>query len=123
MNQEIVLALGVGMFTVVVISLVAVILFARARMVSSGNVVIDINGKKSISVPAGDKLLQTLASNDIFLASACGGGGSCAQCKCIVNDGGGLTGQLGQQSLVGLREGVELVGVHIDHAANGAVDL
>ena len=77
------------MFTVVVISLVAVILFARARMVSSGNVVIDINGKKSISVPAGDKLLQTLASNDIFLASACGGGGSCAQCKCIVNDGGG----------------------------------
>lgn len=89
MNQEIVLALGVGMFTVVVISLVAVILFARARMVSSGNVVIDINGKKSISVPAGDKLLQTLASNDIFLASACGGGGSCAQCKCIVNDGGG----------------------------------
>ncbi|WP_339338998.1 NADH:ubiquinone reductase (Na(+)-transporting) subunit F [uncultured Oceanicoccus sp.] len=89
MNPEIVLALGVGMFTVVVISLVAVILFARARMVSSGNVVIDINGKKSISVPAGDKLLQTLASNDIFLASACGGGGSCAQCKCIVNDGGG----------------------------------
>ena len=87
MNQVIVL--GVGMFTVVVISLVAVILFARARMVSSGNVVIEINGKKTISVPAGDKLLQTLASNDIFLASACGGGGSCAQCKCIVNDGGG----------------------------------
>ena len=45
--------------------------------------------RNRISVPAGDKLLQTLASNDIFLASACGGGGSCAQCKCIVNDGGG----------------------------------
>lgn len=87
MNQVIVL--GVGMFTVVVITLVAVILFARARMVSSGNVNIEINGQKTISVPAGDKLLQTLASNDIFLASACGGGGSCAQCKCIVNDGGG----------------------------------
>ncbi len=87
MNQVIVL--GVGMFTVVVLSLVAVILFARARMVSSGNINIEINGKKTISVPAGDKLLQTLASNDIFLASACGGGGSCAQCKCIVSDGGG----------------------------------
>ena len=83
------IGLGVGMFTVVVLSLVAVILFARARMVSSGNINIEINGKKTISVPAGDKLLQTLASNDIFLASACGGGGSCAQCKCIVSDGGG----------------------------------
>ncbi len=87
MNQVIVL--GVGMFTVVVLTLVVVILFARSRMVSSGNVNIEINGQKTISVPAGDKLLQTLASNDIFLASACGGGGSCAQCKCIVSDGGG----------------------------------
>lgn len=87
MNEVIVL--GVGMFTVVVISLVMIILFARARMVSSGNVDIEINGQKTISVAAGDKLLQTLASNDIFLASACGGGGTCAQCKCIVTEGGG----------------------------------
>ncbi len=87
MNEVIVL--GVGMFTVIVISLVAVILLARSRMVSSGNVNIEINGEKTISVPAGDKLLQTLAANDIFLASACGGGGSCAQCKCIISDGGG----------------------------------
>ena len=50
---------------------------------------IEINGEKTISVPAGDKLLQTLANNDLFLASACGGGGSCAQCKCQVFDGGG----------------------------------
>lgn len=87
MNQVIVL--GVGMFTAIVLSLVAVILFARGRMVSSGNINIEINGEKTISVPAGDKLLQTLAANDIFLASACGGGGSCAQCKCIISDGGG----------------------------------
>ena len=87
MNQVIVL--GVGMFTAIVLSLVAVILFARGRMVSSGNINIEINGEKTISVPAGDKLLQTLAANNIFLASACGGGGSCAQCKCIVSDGGG----------------------------------
>jgi Na+-transporting NADH:ubiquinone oxidoreductase subunit F len=87
MNQVIVL--GVGMFTVIVLSLVAVILIARARMVSSGNVNIVINGKKTLSVPAGDKLLQTLAAQNVFLASACGGGGTCAQCKCIISDGGG----------------------------------
>jgi Na+-transporting NADH:ubiquinone oxidoreductase subunit F len=84
-----VIVLGVGMFTVIVLGLVAVILTARARMVSSGNVNIVINGEKTLSVPAGDKLLQTLAANNVFLASACGGGGSCAQCKCIISEGGG----------------------------------
>jgi Na+-transporting NADH:ubiquinone oxidoreductase subunit F len=87
MNEVIVL--GVGMFTVIVISLVAVILIARSRMVSSGAITIEINGEKTISVAAGDKLLQTLAAHDLFLPSACGGGGSCSQCKCIVSDGGG----------------------------------
>jgi Na+-transporting NADH:ubiquinone oxidoreductase subunit F len=84
-----VIILGVTMFTAVVLSLVAVILFARSRLVSSGNVNIEINGEKTITVPAGDKLLGTLGSNGLFLASACGGGGSCAQCKCIVEEGGG----------------------------------
>ncbi len=87
--MNLVIVLGVGMFTAIVLSLVVVILSARAKMVSSGNVNIEINGKKTLSVPAGDKLLQTLAANNVFLASACGGGGSCAQCKCIVTDGGG----------------------------------
>ena len=80
---------GVVMFTTVVLALVAVILIARSRLVATGDVTILINDEKEIQVPAGDKLLQTLSSNDIFLASACGGGGTCAQCKCIVNDGGG----------------------------------
>ena len=83
------ITLGVGMFTAIVLALVLIILFARSRLVSSGNVNIEINGEKTISVPAGDKLLQTLAANDLFLASACGGGGSCAQCKCVISDGGG----------------------------------
>lgn len=83
------ISLGVAMFTGIVLALVLIILFARSRLVSSGDVNIEINGEKTISVPAGDKLLQTLAANDLFLASACGGGGSCAQCKCIVNEGGG----------------------------------
>ena len=82
---------GVGLFTVVVMLLVVVILFARSRLVSSGVVHIEINGapEKSITVPAGGKLLNTLADAGIFLSSACGGGGTCAQCKCQVIDGGG----------------------------------
>ncbi len=84
-----VVVLGVTMFTAIVLSLVAVILVARSRLVSSGDVTIEINGEKTIRVPAGDKLLGTLSNQGIFLASACGGGGSCAQCKCIVTDGGG----------------------------------
>ena len=83
--------LGVGMFTATVLSLVLVILFARSRLVSSGNVTIQINDdpSKAIEVPAGGKLLQTLAGQGVFLASACGGGGTCAQCRCRVTDGGG----------------------------------
>ncbi|HCH24426.1 MAG TPA: NADH:ubiquinone reductase (Na(+)-transporting) subunit F [Oceanospirillaceae bacterium] len=86
-----VVILGVLMFTAVVLTLVAIILVARARLVSSGEVTIEINDDpdKSITVAAGDKLLQTLAGQGIFLASACGGGGTCAQCRCIVSEGGG----------------------------------
>lgn len=89
MNAEIVL--GVVMFTAVVLALVAVILAARSKLVSSGDVTININDDpaKSITVPAGGKLLQTLADKGIFIPSACGGGGTCAQCKCQVLEGGG----------------------------------
>lgn len=87
MNIEIIL--GVVMFTVIVLALVAVILSARAKLVSSGDVSILVNGEKKIVTPAGGKLLQTLSGNGLFLPSACGGGGSCAQCKCIVKSGGG----------------------------------
>jgi len=77
------------MFTAIVLALVVVILSARAKLVNSGDVNISINGEKTLTVPAGDKLLQTLAGNGLFLPSACGGGGSCAQCKCKVETGGG----------------------------------
>ena len=89
MNAEIVL--GVVMFTAVVLALVAVILAARSKLVSSGDVTISINNdpEKSITVAAGGKLLQTLADQGIFIPSACGGGGTCAQCKCEVHSGGG----------------------------------
>jgi Na+-transporting NADH:ubiquinone oxidoreductase subunit F len=82
---------GVSMFTIMVMTLVAIILFARSKLVSSGDVMIQINNDpdRSIKSPAGGKLLTTLADNGVFLSSACGGGGTCAQCKCIVADGGG----------------------------------
>ncbi|MFT7185477.1 MAG: Na+-transporting NADH:ubiquinone oxidoreductase subunit F [Pseudohongiellaceae bacterium] len=89
MNAEIIL--GVVMFTVIVLSLVAIILAARAQLVSSGDVSILVNEDQDslIKTPAGGKLLQTLANEGLFLSSACGGGGTCAQCKCKVLDGGG----------------------------------
>ncbi len=85
------IVLGVFMFTAMVLALVDVILGARAKLVSSGEVKIEINGDpaKTITTAAGDKLLQTLANSGVFLSSACGGGGTCAQCKCQVHDGGG----------------------------------
>ncbi|MFT7470931.1 MAG: Na+-transporting NADH:ubiquinone oxidoreductase subunit F [Kiritimatiellia bacterium] len=82
---------GVALFTTIVMLLVAVILFARSKLVTSGDIRIEINNDpdRSITVPAGGKLLNTLADAGIFLSSACGGGGTCAQCKCQVMDGGG----------------------------------
>lgn len=87
MNIEIIL--GVTLFTAIVLALVFVILGARAKLVSAGDVTIEINGEKTLTVAAGGKLLQTLSNSGVFLASACGGGGTCAQCKCIVKSGGG----------------------------------
>jgi Na+-transporting NADH:ubiquinone oxidoreductase subunit F len=82
---------GVVMFTVVVMALVVIILAARSKLVSSGDIQIEINGdpSKAITVAAGGKLLNTLADAGIYLSSACGGGGTCGQCKCQVVDGGG----------------------------------
>lgn len=87
--MDITIVSGVAMFTGIVLALVVVILSARAKLVNSGDVNIEINGEKTLTVPAGGKLLQTLAEGGLFLPSACGGGGSCAQCKCVVNSGGG----------------------------------
>lgn len=85
------IALGVIMFCLVVVVLVIIILFARSKLVSSENVSIDINNdpEHMIETSAGGKLLNALATKGIFLSSACGGGGSCAQCKCVVKEGGG----------------------------------
>lgn len=81
--------LGVLLFTLIVLALVTMILAARSRLVSSGDVNITINGEKTITVPSGGKLLQTLASAKLFVPSACGGGGTCAQCRVKIHSGGG----------------------------------
>ena len=69
--------------------LVAVILYAKAKLAPSGLVKIDINGQNTIEVEAGSSILTTLSNKKIFLPSACGGGGTCAMCKCQVLAGGG----------------------------------
>ncbi len=83
--------LGVVGFNVIVLLLVFVILLAKARLVASGNVSITINDDpdKSLSVPVGGKLINTLAASKIFVSSACGGGGTCGQCKVTILEGGG----------------------------------
>ncbi|MDJ0992284.1 MAG: NADH:ubiquinone reductase (Na(+)-transporting) subunit F [Dinoroseobacter sp.] len=81
--------LGILLFTLIVLGLVTVIMAARSKLVSTGNVNITINGEKTIAVPAGGKLLQTLAEAKLFVPSACGGGGTCAQCRVRIHSGGG----------------------------------
>ncbi len=81
--------LGVVFFTFIVVALVFVILGAKSKLVAEGNVDILINDEKTIHVPIGSKLLTALADHSLFVSSACGGGGTCAQCRVKVNEGGG----------------------------------
>jgi Na+-transporting NADH:ubiquinone oxidoreductase subunit F len=80
---------SVIVFLIILLLLVFLLLYARAKLTQTGPVKITINGKDVIEVNAGSTLLQTLSENQIFLPSACGGGGTCAMCKCQVLDGGG----------------------------------
>ncbi|NTS77608.1 NADH:ubiquinone reductase (Na(+)-transporting) subunit F [Catenovulum sp. SM1970] len=83
--------LGVSMFTAIVLVLVLVILAAKSKLVSTGDITISINGdpEKAVTAAAGGKLLGVLADKGIFIPSACGGGGTCGQCRVHVHSGGG----------------------------------
>ncbi|MFM2486341.1 NADH:ubiquinone reductase (Na(+)-transporting) subunit F [Celerinatantimonas yamalensis] len=85
------IVLGVAMFTVIVLALVVMILFAKSKLVSAGNVTIEINGDpdKTLIAQPGSKLLGALANSGVFVSSACGGGGSCGQCRVVIREGGG----------------------------------
>ncbi|MCM5664184.1 NADH:ubiquinone reductase (Na(+)-transporting) subunit F [Galbibacter mesophilus] len=76
-------------FLALIFLLVVILLAAKAKLVPSGPVTLKINGEKDVEVSSGGTLLSTLGNNKIFLPSACGGGGTCIQCKCIVEEGGG----------------------------------
>ncbi len=83
------LLIATGIFLLVILLLVVMLLVAKAKLAPSGPVTININGDKDITVNGGSSLLSTLANEKIFLPSACGGGGTCAMCKCRVLEGGG----------------------------------
>ncbi len=81
--------LGVVMFTGIVLALVFIILAARSRLVATGSVDILVNAERTINAKVGSKLLGALADAKLFVASACGGGGTCGQCRVRVLEGGG----------------------------------
>ena len=88
MDTKLILA-SMAVFLIVTLLLVIILLVAKKFLVPSGNVKLTINGDRVLDVASGGTLLNTLAVNGIYLSSACGGKGSCGQCKCQVLDGGG----------------------------------
>ena len=83
------LIVGTLIFLIVIITLVMMLLYAKAKLSPSGPVIITINGEKELSANGGSSLLSTLSEARLFLPSACGGGGTCGMCKCQVIEGGG----------------------------------
>ena len=88
MDINVIIASTVGLF-VITLLLVTMLLVAKEKLLPSGPVKLVINGEKDVEVSSGDTLLTTLGNNKIFLPSACGGGGTCVQCRCQVIEGGG----------------------------------
>lgn len=104
------IVLSVSMFTGIILLLVAIILVARRSLVSTGKIAININNEKDIQIEGGAKLLTALAAEKIFLSSACGGGGTCGQCKVVIDSGGGeiLPTELSHITKRQAREGMRL---------------
>ena len=80
---------SIVVFLALILLLVSILLGAKSKLVPSGPVTININGEENLEVSSGGTLLSTLSDNKLFLPSACGGGGTCVECKCIVKEGGG----------------------------------
>ncbi len=90
MGTGMVIGITVAAFLIIMLVLVSMLLFVKAKLSPAGKITIDINdGEKVLEVDGGGTLLSTLGSNGIFLPSACGGGGTCVQCTCHVLEGGG----------------------------------
>ncbi|MDH6533485.1 NADH:ubiquinone reductase (Na(+)-transporting) subunit F [Parabacteroides sp. 52] len=80
---------GAVIFLVITLILVGALLFAKAKLIPSGNVKVVVNGEKEFEVPMGGTVIGALQGQGIFLSSACGGSGSCGQCRCQIPEGGG----------------------------------
>ncbi|MDR0536832.1 MAG: NADH:ubiquinone reductase (Na(+)-transporting) subunit F [Tannerellaceae bacterium] len=89
MSGGLTIVAGTIAFLLITLILVGALLFAKAKLIPSGNVKMIVNGEKHFTVPLGGTVLSTLQSNGIFLSSACGGSGSCGQCRCQIQEGGG----------------------------------
>lgn len=87
-NELGIVLISIAVFLVVILSLVLILLYARARLTPQGEVHLQVNDKE-FDVKPGDTVLSTLSNQGIFLPSACGGGGTCAMCKCQIHEGGG----------------------------------
>ncbi len=84
-----VMTLSIVAFLVIILLLVAILLYAKAKLLPSGEVKLTINDDRELTIQPGATILGALSENKIFLPSACGGGGTCAMCKCQVFEGGG----------------------------------
>lgn len=102
--------IGVICFLAIQFILVTLIVTAKKTLLPSGDIEIEINGDKKFQAKPGGKLLTTLADEGVILSSACGGGGSCGQCTCIVNEGGGsiLPTEKGQINNRDAKQGMRL---------------
>ncbi len=128
-NMNLILA-SIGVFLGIILTLVIILLVAKKYLSPSGNVNLTINGKETISVAQGASLLSTLAENNVYLPSACGGKGSCGQCKVQVLSGGGeiLDSEKGQFTRKEIKEGWRLgcqckvkgdIGIKVDDSVMG----
>ena len=104
------LGLAVGVFTMVIMVLVTVLSIAKSKLVAEGEVAVVVNGGREFKVEPGQTLLSAMAGQQVFIPSACGGGGTCAMCKCRITSGGGdvLPTEVGHLSLRERKEQVRL---------------
>lgn len=108
--ERAVISLGVGVFIAIVVVLTSLILLAQAGLMPKGKVKIMIEGDKALEAPAGKKLIQALSEHGIFLPSACGGKGTCGECKAIIREGAGapLSTEQGRLGRALIRQGYRL---------------
>ena len=88
-SQTTVILLSIAVFLTIILALVLILLLARKKLTPQGKVKLTINDEEEIEVEPGNTILSTLSNNDVYLPSACGGGGTCGMCKCQVLEGGG----------------------------------